>query len=93
VGLREICPELKASHAFNFVSFRHFLMDDSTPRGHPLHVSGRDSSTVAHAVAMLDDPLENVSDGLDSAVRFRSVSVKEPHFAFQPVVRPSLRTL
>ena len=39
------------------------------PGGHPLDVAGRDGAVVAHAVAMFDGAGEDVSDGLDAAVR------------------------
>ena len=44
-------------------------MDDAAAGSHPLDVAGGDGAVVAHAVAVLDGPGENVGDGLDAAVR------------------------
>ena len=44
-------------------------MDDAAPRGHPLDIAGGDGAAVAHAVAVLDGPGEDVGNGLDPAMR------------------------
>jgi hypothetical protein len=44
-------------------------MHDAAARGHPLNVAGAERATIAEAVAVLDAAGENVSNGLDAAVR------------------------
>src|SRR5262245_25272723 len=66
---REVGPELEARHAPLAVTLRHLLMDDPAPRGHPLHVPGRDDPAVAEAVPVLDIAVEDVGDRLDPAMR------------------------
>src|SRR6267378_2339871 len=56
-------------HPSQLVAFRHLLMNDASPGGHPLDVAGRDSTVVAHAIAVLHGSRQDVCDGLDSAVR------------------------
>ena len=56
-------------HPARLVAFRHLLMNDAAPRRHPLHVAGSDRALIAHAVAVLHGSRQDVSDGLDPAVR------------------------
>ena len=56
-------------HAAGGVALGHFLMNDAAAGGHPLNVAGGDGAVVAHAVAVFDGAGENVSDGLDAAMR------------------------
>src|SRR5450755_335131 len=65
---RKISPQLEAMHASGVVALRHLLVDDSSPRSHPLDVTGGDGASVPHAVAVLDGPGEDVCDRLDAAV-------------------------
>src|SRR6267142_194266 len=55
-------------HPARLVAFGHLLMDDAASRSHPLDVAGRNGAVVAHAVAVLHGPRQDVCDGLDSAV-------------------------
>src|SRR2546427_5414127 len=65
---RKIRPQLKSMHPPSRVALRHLLVDDPTPRRHPLHVARCDRATVARAVTMLNGSSQNVSDGLNPAV-------------------------
>src|SRR4051794_20692397 len=51
------------------IAERHFLMDNAAARGHPLHVTRRDGSAIAHTVTMLHSAGEYVGDGLNAAMR------------------------
>ena len=51
------------------IALRHLLVDDSTARGHPLHVTRSDYATIPHAVPVLNGPRQHVSHGLDPAMR------------------------
>ncbi len=55
-------------HPARQVAFRHLLMNDAAPRRHPLHLPGSDRAVVAHAVAVLHGPRQDVSNGFDPAV-------------------------
>src|SRR6476646_12116389 len=55
-------------HPAGRVAFRHLLMDDAAPGGHPLDVAGCDSAAVAHAITVLHSSGEHVRDGLNSTV-------------------------
>ena len=55
-------------HPALLVAVRHFLVDDAPAGCHPLHVTGGDGALVAHAVAMIDIPRQDVRNGLDPAV-------------------------
>ena len=44
-------------------------MNNSPPRGHPLHVASTNDAAVSNAVTVLDISREHVSDRLDPAVR------------------------
>ena len=55
-------------HPALLVAVRHFLVDDAAAGGHPLHVARGDGSLVAHAVAVIHAPREDVRDRLDAAV-------------------------
>src|SRR5262249_1578797 len=44
-------------------------MNDPAARGHPLNVPGANRPAIAHAVAMLDRPGEDVGNRLDPAMR------------------------
>ena len=68
-GGGEIGPELEAVHAASVVALGHFLVNDAAAGGHPLHVAGGDGALIAHAVAVFDGAGEDVSDGLDAAMR------------------------
>ena len=65
----KIGPQLEPVHAARGVSFGHFLVNNASARGHPLHVAGGDRSFVAHAVAVLDFPGENIGNRLNPPVR------------------------
>ncbi len=56
-------------HAALRITLRHFLVHDAAARGHPLHVAGAERAAVAEAVAVFNGAVENISDGLDAAVR------------------------
>ena len=51
------------------VALRHFLMQNSAARRHPLDVAGAHPAAIAKAVAMLDRPGQNIGDRLDPAMR------------------------
>src|SRR5215471_3712049 len=55
-------------HTSRQVPLRHFLVDDPAARGHPLHVTGGNRSSIPHTVAMLDGPREHIGYGLNPAV-------------------------
>ena len=65
----KVGPELETVHAPGRIALGHLLMNDAAARGHPLHIARGDRAVVAHAVAVLDGPGENVGDRLDSAMR------------------------
>src|SRR5215470_1483519 len=65
----KIGPELKSVHAAGRIALRHLLVDDAAARGHPLHIAGGDGAAVAHAVTVFYGASEDVSDGLDTAMR------------------------
>ena len=56
-------------HAALRVALRHFLMHDAAAGRHPLHVARAEIAAIAQAVAVLDIAGENISDGLDAAMR------------------------
>ena len=56
-------------HAALSITLRHFLVENTPTRGHPLHIAGGHFAPVAQAVSMLDGAGEDVGDRLDSAVR------------------------
>src|ERR1700730_10487645 len=56
-------------HPARKVAFRHLLMDDAAARRHPLNVAGRDSTVVAHAIAVLNSSRQDIRDGFDPAMR------------------------
>jgi len=53
----------------DLVALGHFLVNDSSARRHPLDVAWTDRAAVAQTVAVLDRTGQNVSNGLDAAVR------------------------
>src|SRR5262245_38200611 len=63
------------------VALRHFLVQDSAARGHPLHIPGAELATVPQAVAMIDRPCQHVGDSLDPAMRM-------PREAHAVIIRP-----
>ena len=65
----QVGPQLEAVHAALRVALRHFLMHDAAPGGHPLHVAFAERAVAAEAVAVFDGAFQNISDGLDAAVR------------------------
>ena len=68
VGRGQVGPKLKTAHEALRVAFRHFLVDDSVPRGHPLNIARRDDAFVSHAVAVFHLSAKDVGNGLDSAM-------------------------
>src|ERR1035438_5009412 len=56
-------------HASGIIALRHLLMNNATPRRHPLNIARRDRPAIPETVAMLDGPSQNISNGLDSAMR------------------------
>src|SRR5262249_61318586 len=56
-------------HAPLRIALRHFLVENSAPRGHPLHVAGSERTAVSEAVSMFDAPRQHIRDRLDPAVR------------------------
>src|SRR5271168_186431 len=66
---RQVGPELETVHAAGGVALRHFLMHDAAARGHPLHVAGAEIAAIAETVAVLDVARQDVSNGLDAAMR------------------------
>src|SRR5450759_4090458 len=56
-------------HASLRVSLRHFLVENSTPCGHPLHVAGSEPAPVSQTVAMVDISRQHIGNRLDAAVR------------------------
>src|SRR5581483_12455976 len=62
-------PQLKAVHAALRVALRHFLMQNTAARRHPLHVASLQLAAIAEAVAMVDAAGEHIGDGLDAAMR------------------------
>ena len=56
-------------HAPLWVSLRHFLMQNSTPGRHPLHVTGPECAPVSQTVAVVDAARQHIGDGLDTPVR------------------------
>src|ERR1700730_11779455 len=67
--MMEDSPTTEAMHPASLVPFRHLLVDDATPRRHPLHVAGGDGTAVSHAVTMLHSSGKDIGDGLNPAVR------------------------
>ena len=55
-------------HPAVWIALGHLLMDDATPRRHPLDVTGSDGPAVPEAVTVLDGPRKDVRDGLDAPV-------------------------
>src|SRR5437764_5388990 len=55
-------------HPARRITFWHLLMDDAAAGRHPLDFAGRDSSMVAHAIAVLHGPGEHIRDGLNPTV-------------------------
>ena len=51
------------------ISLRHFLVENSAPGGHPLHVAGPELAPVSQTVAMIDASRQHIGDRLDAAVR------------------------
>src|SRR5262249_29186090 len=66
---RKIAPQLESVHAPYAVAFRHLLMNDSAPRGHPLHVTCAYGAAVSDAVTVFDGAGENISDRLNATMR------------------------
>jgi hypothetical protein len=58
------------------VTLWHFLVKDSTSRGHPLHIAGSETTPIAEAVAVGYRPGEHVRDSLDASVRMPGESGK-----------------
>src|SRR5687767_6723609 len=51
------------------IALRHLLMKDAAAGRHPLDISSSELAAIAQAVAMLHRSRQDVSDGLDAAVR------------------------
>ena len=68
-GGREVRPQLEPVHLADGVALGHLLVDDAAAGGHPLDVAGADGAAIAEAVGVFDGAGEDVSDGLDAAVR------------------------
>src|SRR5262245_15433740 len=51
------------------VSLRHFLVENSAPGRHPLHVAGAELAPVSQTVPVIDAPCQHIGDRLDAAVR------------------------
>ncbi len=56
-------------HPAVFLSLRHFLMDNTAPCGHPLHIPGAELAAVPEAVLVLNRSGEHIGDRFDSPVR------------------------
>src|SRR5690348_13373245 len=56
-------------HASLLIAVRHLLVNDSAPRGHPLHISRGDGAAVAEAVTVGNAARQDVRDGLYAPVR------------------------
>ena len=67
---RQIDPQLKALQQ-TVLLFRHLRMHDSPARGHPLNAAGFDDAFVAGVIAVAHAPVEQVGDGLETAMRMR----------------------
>ena len=77
VGRGQIDPELEAvnNDAFGW----DFVMDQPAPGRHPLDVAGSDHPAMALIVVVIEAALEDVSDGLDSAMRmFAEDAARKP---------------
>ena len=56
-------------HAALGIALRHFLMDDSAARRHPLDVAGGNGAAIAHAIAVFHGSGQYICYGLDPTVR------------------------
>jgi hypothetical protein len=56
-------------HPARLIPLRHFLVYDAAPRGHPLHVTGRDGAVVPEAVTVFHSSRQDIGDCLNPAVR------------------------
>src|ERR1041385_1536541 len=56
-------------HAPQLIALWHFLVDDASSSGHPLHFTGADGATVSKAITVFDRSGEDVSDRFDAAMR------------------------
>ena len=66
---RQVSPELEAVHPALRVTTRHLLVHDAGAGRHPLDIAGAEHALIAEAVAVIDFAGENISDGLDAAMR------------------------
>ena len=56
-------------HASASIALRHFLVENSAPGGHPLHVARAERAAVSEAVSMVDASREHIRDRLNAPVR------------------------
>ena len=56
-------------HAPLWVPLRHFLVQNSASRRHPLHVASAELAAIAQAVAVIDGAGQHIGDCLDAAMR------------------------
>jgi hypothetical protein len=55
-------------HSAPDITLRHFLVEDSSSRSHPLYVPATKCALVSEAVAMVDAAGKDISDGYDAAM-------------------------
>jgi hypothetical protein len=61
-------PQLETVHPAFSVAFRHFLVNNSASRRHPLNVARSNLTPVADTVSMLDRTRQYISNRLDPAM-------------------------
>ena len=64
----KVGPELEAPHGSSRALSGHLLVNNATSRGHPLHITRANYPFVSHAVPVLNESFEEISDGLDPPV-------------------------
>jgi hypothetical protein len=80
MGRRKVRPKLKTVHATFRITFRHFLMNYTAARRHPLHIAGTNHALIAHAIAVFNVSGKHIRDSLHAAMGM-------PRKAFEKISR------